>query len=128
MITSLNIQLLCHATEDEKRIKTAVESLFGISFNSETLMGHFENPINFLKVELKKSEALRVLNLIKSELEILDFEKKSEKSEFFFRLSKDALLRNEIKEGKEVRFRVGIQIFPSNAKKVEEFMQEFWNA
>ena len=128
MINSLNIQLLCHATEDEGRIKKRVEKFFGITFSSESLKGHFDNPITLLKVDLKKKEASRILNLIKPQLKFTNFEKKSDKGKFFFRLSKIDLFKNEIKEGNDVRFRVGIQTFPANGKEVEKVMRKFWKA
>ena len=126
MITSMSIQLICHATEDADKIKLAVEKRFDTKFFSERLLGHWNNPIFVLRADLKKEKAESLLKKIKTKIKLKNFEERSESGEFFFRLSKKALIREEVEEGNDIKFRIGVQTFPANAKKVSDFMRDFW--
>ena len=59
MITKLEvtIEIIIHATEDTKKILESFESVFRIKqeeFSSQSLTGHFENPILLVKAIIKK--------------------------------------------------------------------------
>jgi len=58
--TEVTIDVIIHATEDEKKFYNSFEKLFGLvkdQCSIENLVGHFENPIKILKVKLTKREA-----------------------------------------------------------------------
>lgn len=52
------VQVLCHATEDEEKVMKAVENLVGseamehMSLSSESLTGHYGDPISIIKLTL----------------------------------------------------------------------------
>jgi len=55
-IESLSIQVLCHATEDVKKVIKAVENVIGpeaarkMSMSTEVLEGHYGDPITLIKI------------------------------------------------------------------------------
>lgn len=71
-IEKLLIQVLCHATEDQEKVLRAVRNVLGeaadkISISSETLKGHYGDPVTMIRMFLLDENAceevfLRILS------------------------------------------------------------------
>ena len=60
MQLEVRINLILHATENEKKILEKLEDVFGIeqkNFQIEEIPGHFNNPIILISSKLKKKSA-----------------------------------------------------------------------
>ncbi len=59
-VSSLSIEVFCHATESIDKVKYAVQNIlpkyFKAEFKSETLMGHHGNPITVLRLRIRDPE------------------------------------------------------------------------
>ncbi len=69
------VQVLCHATEDEDKVMKAVENIVGaealehMSISSESLTGHYGDPITLIKLTLTdRDRAEKVLARVLSNL------------------------------------------------------------
>lgn len=62
-VDSILVQVLCHATEDEEKVMKAVENIIGseamerASVTSQSLTGHYGDPILFIKLTIDDSKA-----------------------------------------------------------------------
>jgi RNA binding exosome subunit len=123
VIQSLEVTYFIHATEDQEKVKRAVDRLLGRESNPETepLEGHFGNQIVSARVHLTGEDAEtafgrlvdslppRVLDQIVSELEShLD-----EHSAFFVRFDKQGLVSGSLSLGASdpVRVKVKPRVF-----------------
>lgn len=56
-VSSLSIEVFCHATESVDKVKSAVQNIlprdFKAEFKSETLTGHHGNPITILRLRVR---------------------------------------------------------------------------
>ncbi|MBR9689873.1 MAG: hypothetical protein GOV01_03190 [Candidatus Altiarchaeota archaeon] len=121
MIKSLGVRIIVHATEDDKRIKSAAEKLFGVGFSTETYMGHWDNPITMMSAKIKGGV---LLEEIKKSLIIENFETQSGDGSFFFRLSKSGVLRGVFESGDDVRIKVKLRV--PKGQTVSTYMETFW--
>jgi len=74
-IESIQVQVLCHATEDEEKVMKAVENVLGsealekVTVLAEALQGHYGDQISLIKLSLRDSRlAEEVLKNILSRL------------------------------------------------------------
>ena len=64
MQLDIKINLILHATEDEKKVLEGLENIFQIEqkdFQVEQVPGHFNNPILLISAKLKKRDAKKFL-------------------------------------------------------------------
>ncbi len=71
-IEKLSLQVLCHATEDQNKVLKAVRNVLGdvadkASISSETLKGHYGDPVTIMRIYLLDEKAceevfLRILS------------------------------------------------------------------
>lgn len=102
----VTIEVILHATEDERKIFDSFLELFGIEepeFTKEQLVGHYENPITFLRAKITKNKASSfikklVLQLPHDQLsEIIDnIENRIQDSMLHIRLGKQELVKRNL--------------------------------
>jgi len=102
----VTVEVIIHATEDERKIFDSFLDVFGIEeseFTKENLVGHYENPITFVRAKITKSKAKSfikklVSSLPESELaEIIDdVENRIQDSVLHIRLGKQELVKRNL--------------------------------
>lgn len=102
----VTIEVIIHATEDEKKIFDSFFDVFGIEeseFTKEQLIGHYENPITFLRAKITKNKAKSFIKKLVTQLpedqlaEIIDdIENRVQDSMLHLRLGKQDLVRRNI--------------------------------
>ncbi|MEX0656562.1 MAG: RNA-binding domain-containing protein [Nitrosopumilaceae archaeon] len=102
----VTIEVILHATEDERKIFDSFLELFGIEeseFAKERLVGHYENPIAFLRVKITKNKARNFIKKLASHLpqdqlsEVIDdMENRIQDSMLHIRLGKQELVRRNL--------------------------------
>jgi RNA binding exosome subunit len=102
----VDVQVIVHATEDLEKIFDAFKQAFDVDrekFSTQTVQGHFENPIILLSCKLKKKDAKNFVNALiskipKEELEIImeDLQNRCDDSSLHLRISKQSLVRGKI--------------------------------
>ena len=76
MQLEIKINLILHATEDEKKVLEGLENIFQIEqkdFQVEQVPGHFNNPILLISSKLKKRNAEKFLRQLCGNLNKDDF-------------------------------------------------------
>jgi len=126
VITSAVVEAICHATENEEKLKKAIEEVLNVEMKEEKLRGHWGNPIIILRCKLKGRKAKEVAEKIAQAVRIEDFEERSEKGAFYIRLDKKSFLHGNIRLGNDVRVVFHLRTYPASAKKVAEKMEKFW--
>lgn len=124
MIHSIDIRFVSHATEDEARLKEAADKVFGTKFAVKKSEGHWDNPIRIFETTVKKPEAGTLLKKVAANVPVQDFE--TEKGNFFVRVSKVALLRNELAPGDDVQLHVRIRV--PHGSSPRKFISDFWKS
>jgi len=124
-VEELFIQVLCHATEDLKKVLRAVENVLGpeasskISMSTEILEGHYGDPITLVKVFLLDREASeKVFSRILMNLTPLDrdelWRERSKKGKhggkLYLRLDKQAAFLGHIKLSDKDPIKIVVQI------------------
>ena len=77
MQLEVKINLILHATENEKEILEVLENVFCIkqkNFQVEQVLGHFNNPICIISSKLKKKNAQDFIKLFFSKIKKSDFQ------------------------------------------------------
>ena len=77
MQLEVKINLILHATENEKEILEVLENTFCIeqkNFQGEQVLGHFNNPILIITSKLKKKNAQNFVKLFFSKIKKSDFQ------------------------------------------------------
>jgi len=77
MQLEVKINLILHATENEKEILEVLENTFCIeqkNFQVEQVLGHFNNPILIITSKLKKKNAQNFVKLFFSKIKKSDFQ------------------------------------------------------
>ena len=77
MQLEVKINLILHATENEKEILEVLENVFCIkqkNFQVEQVLGHFNNPILIIASKLKKKNAQNFVKLFFSKIKKSDFQ------------------------------------------------------
>lgn len=102
----VTIEVIVHATEDERKIFDSFLELFGIvesEFAKEQLVGHYENPITFLRAKITKNKASSFIKKLASNLpqdqlsEVIDdMENRVQDSMLHIRLGKQELVRRNL--------------------------------
>ena len=102
----VTIEVILHATEDERKIFDSFLELFGIEepeFAKEQLVGHHDNPITFLRVKITKNKARNFIKKLASQLphdqlsEVIDdIENRVQDSMLHIRLGKQELVKRNL--------------------------------
>lgn len=124
-IEELFIQVLCHATEDLKKVLKAVENIIGpeyaskLSVSTEVLEGHYGDPITLVRAFLLDRESAErafyqiLLSLTPTEREEL-WSERSQKGKhggkLYIRLDKQAAFLGQIKPSDKDSVKIVVQI------------------
>lgn len=102
----VTIEVIIHATEDERKIFDSFLDVFGIEeteFEKEQLVGHYENPIIFLRAKITKNKASNFIKKLVSNLPqdqlsevINDMENRVQDSMLHIRLGKQELVKRNL--------------------------------
>ena len=102
----VDIQVIVHATEDLQKILGSFKDTFGIepdAFSSQTVQGHYENPIILLSAKLKKKDSKKFMQTVTSKLPKEDFdliledlENRCDDSSLHLRISKQSLISGKV--------------------------------
>lgn len=102
----VTIEVIIHATEDERKIFDSFLDIFGIEepeFEKEQLVGHYENPIIFLRAKITKNKASSFIKKLVSNLPqdqlsevINDMENRVQDSMLHIRLGKQELVKRNL--------------------------------
>jgi len=136
------IQVLCHATEDPKKVLKAVENVVGseaartLSMSSETLKGYYGDPVTLMKVFLLDEKTcekvfLRIL-LSLSDIERDElWQERSKKGKHggkvFVRLDKQEAFRGRVRQSDKDPIRMIVEVrgnLDSLRERLEKKLQE----
>jgi hypothetical protein len=102
----VDIQVIIHATEDIDRIFGAFKQVFDVDqeeFSSQTVQGHFENPIILLSCKLKKKKSKNFVKTLiskipRGELKLIvdDLQNRCDGSALHLRISKQSLVKGKV--------------------------------
>ncbi len=137
MQLEVKINLILHATENEKKVLESLEKVFGIeqkNFQVEQVSGHFDNPILMISSKLKKKNAQNFIKLLFSKMKKNDFEEVFENVEDYvtssglnLRISKQKLIVENLTISKEDAIKINISTpvyVKNNTKKIyQELMK-----
>ena len=118
MQLEVRINLILHATENEKKILEKLESTFHIeqkNFQIEEIPGHFNNPILLISSKLKKKSAENFIKVFFSNMKKTDFQEIFDNVEDYvissglsLRISKQKLVSKILTISKEDTIRISI--------------------
>ena len=118
MQLDIKINLILHATEDEKKVLEGLENIFQIEqkdFQVEQVPGHFNNPILLISSKLKKRNAEKFLKQLCGNLNKDDFDDVYENVEEYvtsaglsLRLSKQEMVSGILRISREDAIKINI--------------------
>ena len=118
MQLDIKINLILHATEDEKKVFEGLENIFQIEqkdFQVEQVPGHFNNPILLISAKLKKRDAKKFLKHFCENLNRDDFDDVYENVEEYvtsaglsLRLSKQEMVSGILRISREDAIKINI--------------------
>jgi|TARA_B110000438_G_scaffold198057_1_gene189553 RNA-binding protein len=118
MQLEVRINLILHATENEKKILEKLEDVFGIeqeNFQIEEISGHFNNPIILISSKLKKKLAENFVKIFFSKIKKTDFQEIFDNVEDYvtssglvLRVSKQKLISEVLAISKEDSIKINI--------------------
>ena len=118
MQLEVRINLILHATENEKKILEKLEDVFGIeqkNFQIEEIPGHFNNPIILISSKLKKKLAENFVKIFFSKIKKTDFQEIFDNVEDYvtssglvLRVSKQKLISEVLAVSKEDSIKINI--------------------
>ncbi|MED5275407.1 MAG: RNA-binding domain-containing protein [Thermoproteota archaeon] len=118
MQLEVKINLILHATENEKKVLEELESNFHIDqsdFQAEQVLGHFNNPITLISSKLKRKTAQDFVSLFFSKMKKEEFddvfnyvEDYVTSSGLSLRISKQKLMSGVLEISKEDTIKINI--------------------
>ena len=118
MQLEVKINLILHATENEKKILEVLQNVFDVKqkdFQIEQVAGHFNNPILLISSKLKKKSAQSFIKLFFSKMKKEDFQEVFEDIEDYvtssglsLRISKQKLVSEVVTISKEDAIKINI--------------------
>ena len=118
MQLDIKINLILHATEDEKKVLEGLENIFQIEqkdFQVEQVPGHFNNPILLISAKLKKRDAKKFLKHFCENLNKDDFDDVYENVEEYvtsaglnLRLNKQEMVSRILRISREDAIKINI--------------------
>lgn len=122
----VTLEIITHATENEKRIFQSIHELFDIKeeeFSQRKLSGHFDNPILLFEIKLVKKKARDFVQRLVEKIpkyqmdELLDnVERFCDRSALFLRVSKQDLIKKSItlQEKNAIKIKILTPIYRKN--------------
>ena len=137
MQLEVKINLILHATENERKILEVLQNVFDMKqedFQIEQVEGHFNNPILLISSKLKKKSAQSFIKLFFSKMKKEDFQEVFEDIEDYvtssglnLRISKQKLVSENLTMSKEDAIKINISTpvyVKNNTKKIyQELMK-----
>ena len=137
MQLEVKINLILHATENEKKVLEELESNFHIDLSDflvEQVLGHFNNPITLISSKLKRKTALDFVSLFFSKMKKEEFDDAFNYVEDYvtssglsLRISKQKLMSGILEISKEDTIKINISTpvyIKNNTKKIyQELMK-----
>jgi len=129
MQLEVRINLILHATENEKKILEKLEDVFGIeqeNFQIEEISGHFNNPIILISSKLKKKLAENFVKIFFSKIKKTDFQEIFDNVEDYvtssglsLRISKQKLISEILTISKEdtIKININMPVYVKNETK-----------
>ena len=129
MQLDIKINLILHATEDEKKVLEGLENIFQIEqkdFQVEQVPGHFNNPILLISSKLKKRDAKKFLKHFCENLNKDDFDDVYENVEEYvtsaglnLRLNKQEMVSGvlQISRGDAIKINISTPVYVKNETK-----------
>jgi len=118
MQLEVRINLILHATENEKKILEKLEDVFDIeqkNFQIQEIPGHFNNPIILISSKLKKKSAENFVKVFFSKIKKTDFQEIFDNVEDYvtssglvLRVSKQKLISEVLTISKEDSIKINI--------------------
>ena len=118
MQLEVKINLILHATEDEKKVLEQLENILQVeqkNFQIEQVPGHFNNPILLVSSKLKKKIAEKFIKILFSKIKKADFQKIYENVDEYvtssglsLRLSKQKMISEILTISKEDAIKINI--------------------
>ena len=118
MQLEVRINLILHATENEKQILEKLEDVFGIeqkNFQIEEIPGHFNNPIILISSKMRKKSAENFVKVFFSKIKKTDFQEIFDNVEDYvtssglvLRVSKQKLISEVLTISKEDSIKINI--------------------
>ena len=129
MQLEVKINLILHATENEKKVLEELESNFHIDqsdFQVEQVLGHFNNPITLISSKLKRKTAQDFVSLFFSKMKKEEFddvfnyvEDYVTSSGLSLRISKQKLMSGSLEISKEdtIKINISTPVYDKNETK-----------
>jgi len=133
-ILGLEAQTLVHATEDREKVLAALENVFPFSFEVESVKaeGQFGNPVEILKVEVKKTEEVEdfiehLCTALGEECRILigDLDERFTEGRLYIRLDKGRAYQKVIGLGKGIQVEIKVTSFPYREEYIREELRKW---
>ena len=139
MRLEVRINLILHATENEKKILEKLEDVFGIeqkNFQIEEIPGHFNNPIILISSKLKKKSAENFVKVFFSKIKKTDFQEIFDIVEDYvtwsglvLRVSKQKLISEVLEVSKEdsIKINISTPVYIKNeTRKIYQELMKKW--
>ncbi|MBU7042293.1 MAG: hypothetical protein HXS47_01785 [Theionarchaea archaeon] len=131
-IDHISIQCLCHATESEEKVLSALSQLHS-SFEKQTAKGYFGNPISIFSARLtRKKEIKKTLSVIQCLSSSLsrDLRRRvDKKGNIFIRLDKQELYCHNLilKDDGEVKITIHMLFYPKKSEDAIYYAKEVFS-
>jgi RNA binding exosome subunit len=128
----VDLRAFCYATEDEKRVESALRTFLPGEFGIErsTSEGHYGDRIVVLSTRLENADDVRhalarladlaEIDRIRAELD----ERVDENCSLFVRLDKQAAFRGDVRLGRGITLRAKVEAYPANRETAVENARE----
>ena len=138
-VAYVDVRFCAHATEDINKVMKAVQTVLPveneedeITFNKDTLEGHYGNPITFFEARIKKRKVIKALvDNLSANLSSLDkaelndtLDRCFEKGSLYLRLDKQAAFQGKIKLVTSDPIRIRIRFRQSKLEAVTKICKE----
>lgn len=135
----VDLRTFCYATEDERRVESALRTLLPEEFEIERTEseGHYGDRILVLSARVENADEIRTVLARLAGIEEFDRlvaeldERVTENTEFFFRVDKQAAFQGEVALGEGITVRAKVEAYPAtkeaaveNAREVLEDLDE----
>lgn len=115
-----SIEIICHATEDDRKVFTPITEVFQIKqeeFTQEKIVGHYGNPILLFRILLTKKRAEEFIRILLSKISrtqlddvLSNIETYLEDSSLFLRIGKSEFVSNTISLQQDNAIKIKIKI------------------
>ncbi|MFC4988633.1 RNA-binding protein [Saliphagus infecundisoli] len=128
----VDLRTFCYATEDEKRVESALRTLLPDGFEIERAEseGHYGDRILVLSARVENADGIRTVlarlaaieegDRLVSELD----ERVTENTELFFRVDKQAAFQGEVVIGEGITVRAKVEAYPATKEAAVENARE----